>query len=405
MKFSSRAVLMAAVAAGALSAPAFAQERQTVDVITVTAQKREQGIQDVPVAVTAYTAELLQNSGVRDIRDLAVVAPGLNVTSTSSEYSTTARIRGVGTVGDNPGLELSVGIVIDGVPRARNGVSFGDLGEIERIEVLRGPQGTLFGANTSAGIINIVTADPEFEFGASLEATYLTDGADGYRLAGSVTGPLAEDQAAFRLYAATGDRDGFQTVQTFGGPRTEGEDNDQDFWTVRGSVLFDLNERGELIYGAISRAATKIVAARQALSLAQPPELSISSFRAGVRYRVLKIPSAGSSSPIARPLKTSRMAASSSNMSTSSRISNSRPSVRRAIMKSFPVRTPISPGRTSSTATQISIRSNLATRHSNCALKVKRTGLTGWSASSSRTKSSCAAMPFSTVLTSKRIWV
>jgi iron complex outermembrane receptor protein len=237
---------MAAVAAGALSTPAIAQERQTVDVITVTAQKREQGIQDVPVAVTAYNAELLQNSGVRDIRDLAVIAPGLNVTSTSSEYSTTARIRGVGTVGDNPGLESSVGIVIDGVPRARNGVSFGDLGEIERIEVLRGPQGTLFGANTSAGIINIVTADPQFEFGASLEATYVTDGADGYRLAGSVTGPLAEDQAAFRLYAATGDRDGFQSVQTFGGPRTETEDNDQDFWTVRGAVLFDLNDRGEL---------------------------------------------------------------------------------------------------------------------------------------------------------------
>lgn len=246
MRITSRAALMAAVAAGALTAPAIAQERQTVDVITVTAQKREQGIQDVPVAVTAYNAELLQNSGVRDIRDLAVIAPGLNVTSTSSEYSTTARIRGVGTVGDNPGLESSVGIVIDGVPRARNGVSFGDLGEIERIEVLRGPQGTLFGANTSAGIINIVTAPPEFEFGASLEATYLTDGADGYRIGGSVTGPLVEDQAAFRLYAASGNRDGFQTVQTFGGPRTESEDNDQDFWTIRGSILFDLGGRGDL---------------------------------------------------------------------------------------------------------------------------------------------------------------
>lgn len=247
MKLVSRAALMAAVAAGALSAPAFAQDRQTVDVITVTAQKREQGIQDVPVAVTAYTGELLQNSGVRDIRDLAVIAPGLNVTSTTSEYSTTARIRGVGTVGDNPGLESSVGVVIDGVPRARNGVSFGDLGEIERIEVLRGPQGTLFGANTSAGIINIVTADPEFEFGASLEATYLTDGADGFRVAGSVTGPIAEDQAAFRIYAARGDRDGFQTVQTFGGPRTQTEDNDQDFWTVRGAVLFNIGDRGELV--------------------------------------------------------------------------------------------------------------------------------------------------------------
>ncbi|WP_421791240.1 TonB-dependent receptor [Hyphobacterium sp.] len=250
MKTITRAALMAAVSATAFTVPVFAQERQTVDVITVTAQKREQGIQDVPVAVTAYTAELLQNSGVRDIKDLAVIAPGLNVTSTSNEYSTTARIRGVGTVGDNPGLESSVGVVIDGVPRARNGVSFGDLGEIERIEVLRGPQGTLFGANTSAGIINVVTAGPEFEFGANLEATYVTDAADGYRLSGSVTGPLVEDQAAFRLYAATADRDGYQSVQTLGGPRTLNEDNDQNFFTVRGQLLFNIGSTGELTIAA-----------------------------------------------------------------------------------------------------------------------------------------------------------
>lgn len=247
----TRAALLAAASSAVLMAPsAFAQEEEqtaarTIDTIVVTAQKREQGIQDVPVAVTAYTAELLQNSGVRDIKDLTVLAPGLNVTSTSNEYSTTARIRGVGTVGDNPGLESSVGIVIDGVPRARNGVSFGDLGEIERIEVLRGPQGTLFGANTSAGLINIVTADPEFEFGYDLEAGYVTGGADGYRLSGSVTGPIVDDFLAVRLYAARGDRDGFLDVQTFGGPRTYTQDNDQDFVTFRAQALFNLGTRGE----------------------------------------------------------------------------------------------------------------------------------------------------------------
>ena len=86
--------------------------------------------------------------------------PGLIVTSTSNEACTTARIRGIGTVGDNPGLESSVGVVIDGVYRPRNGVGFGDLGELERIEVLKGPQGTLFGKNTSAGVINVVTKKP-----------------------------------------------------------------------------------------------------------------------------------------------------------------------------------------------------------------------------------------------------
>lgn len=240
----TKAALLAAVSASVLATPVLAQ--QTVDVITVTAQKREQGIQDVPIAVTAFNAEMLQNAGVRDIKDLAIISPGLNVTSTSNEYSTTARIRGVGTVGDNPGLESSVGIVIDGVPRARNGVSFGDLGELQRIEVLRGPQGTLFGANTSAGLINVVTQDPEFEFSANGELTYQTDGADGYRVSGSVTGPIAEDAIAFRLYAARGQRDGYLSVQTFGGPRRETEDNDQDFFTVRGQLLVNFDDRGSL---------------------------------------------------------------------------------------------------------------------------------------------------------------
>ncbi|NAW11191.1 TonB-dependent receptor plug domain-containing protein, partial [Salmonella sp. gx-h1] len=80
-----------------------------------------------------------------------------------SEASTTVRIRGAGTVGDNPGLESSVGVVIDGVYRSRNSVGFGDLGELSRIEVLKGPQGTLFGKNTSAGVINIITERPSFD--------------------------------------------------------------------------------------------------------------------------------------------------------------------------------------------------------------------------------------------------
>jgi iron complex outermembrane receptor protein len=111
----------------------------------------------VPIVVTACQRPALQDAGVKDIKDLTILTPGLTVTSTSNETSTTARIRGVGTVGDNPGLESSVGVVIDGVYRPRNGVGFGDLGEMQRVEVLKGPQGTLFGKNTSAGVINIIT--------------------------------------------------------------------------------------------------------------------------------------------------------------------------------------------------------------------------------------------------------
>ena len=220
-----------------LAAQAQDTETQTVDSIVVTAQKREQNLQDVPVVVTAVGAKLLQDTGVRDIKDLTILTPGLTVTSTSSEASTTARIRGVGTVGDNPGLESSVGIVIDGVYRPRNGVSFGDLGEMERIEVLKGPQGTLFGKNTSAGVINIVTKEPEFGFGGSAEATIGNYNAHG--LSASVTGPLFDsEKMAGRIYVAARERDGYNDVVTGKGPSDRDEDADQGFYTVRGQLLF-----------------------------------------------------------------------------------------------------------------------------------------------------------------------
>ena len=148
------AMLLLAVtgaAGGGLSVAQEAANPPALAEIIVTAQKRSENIQDVPISVIALSAQQLQDSGVTDIKDLTVLTPGLTVTSTTNEGSTTARIRGIGTVGDNPGLESSVGIVIDGVYRPRNGVGFGNLGEIEQIEVLEGPQGELFGKNNDAG--------------------------------------------------------------------------------------------------------------------------------------------------------------------------------------------------------------------------------------------------------------
>src|SRR3990167_1333920 len=140
-----RTTALAAVLTGAFASAANAQDdtaNREIEEIVVTAQKREQSLQDVPIVVTTIGGQLLKDAGVKDIRDLTVLTPGLTVTSTSNETITTARIRGVGTVGDNPGLESSVGVVIDGVYRSRNSVGFGDLGELARIEVLKGPQGT-----------------------------------------------------------------------------------------------------------------------------------------------------------------------------------------------------------------------------------------------------------------------
>jgi iron complex outermembrane recepter protein len=242
MKDRSEQLRRAVVGALALiSVPAFGQqatepqETRTIDTIIVTAQKREQSLQDVPIVVTAVSEQLLKDTGVKDIKDLTILTPGLLVTSTSNESVTTARIRGIGTVGDNAGLESSVGVVVDGVYRPRNGVGFGDLGELERIEVLKGPQGTLFGKNTSAGVINVVTKRPSFDFGADVELTAGDYGAmEG---AASVTGPFSESIAG-RLYVASRERDGFLDIVRGPGPRTEDEDVDRKFKTARGQLLF-----------------------------------------------------------------------------------------------------------------------------------------------------------------------
>ena len=222
-----------AVASGLMVAGAAQAQDATpayVDEVVVTAQLREQSLQDVPIVVTSVSAQQIQDAGIRDIKDLTIATPGLIVTSTSSAAVTTARIRGIGTVGDNAGLESSVGVVIDGVYRPRNGVAFTDLGEPDRIEVLKGPQGTLFGKNTTAGVINVITKRPTFNLGASAEAT--ASNLDGFGASLSLNGPLVEDAVAARLFVAARARDGYYNSVN------QPNNNNQDFYTSRLQVLF-----------------------------------------------------------------------------------------------------------------------------------------------------------------------
>ncbi|RNF85128.1 TonB-dependent receptor [Montanilutibacter psychrotolerans] len=221
------------------SGPPDEESPATLDSITVTAQKREEALQDVPIMVTALSEQVMRDTGVRDVKDLQILVPGLTVSSTQSEVQTVARIRGIGTVGDNPGLESSVGVVIDGVYRPRNGVGFGDLGEIERIEVLKGPQGTVFGKNTSAGVINVVTRRPSYQTSVEGEITAGNYGALG--VSGALNTAVGES-AALRVYGAMRERDGFSDVRTGRGPRRETTDGDQNFHTLRGQVLFEPSE-------------------------------------------------------------------------------------------------------------------------------------------------------------------
>ena len=234
----------------AADATATTATRAELKEVIVTAQKREQNLQDVPIAVIALSRQQLQDAGVTDIKNMAELTPGLTVTSTTSENSTTARIRGIGTVGDNVGLESSVGVVIDGVYRPRNGVGFGDIGDIESIEVLEGPQGELFGKNNDAGVINIVTERPSRTFGVTGE---ITGGNFGDReISGSITGPVG-NSSAFRLYAEYQKRDGFMNVETGTGDLHDAVDN-RNLYTVRGQYLLTpSSDVSVLLIGDFSR--------------------------------------------------------------------------------------------------------------------------------------------------------
>jgi len=207
-------------------------------VIVVTAQGRRQILQDVPLAVSAVSGQSLENSGANDIRQLNQLAPSLLVSSTGTEANAAPRIRGIGTVGDNPGLESSVAVFIDGVYRSRAGVGMNELGEIERIEVLRGPQGTLFGRNASAGLIHILSRRPEFEFGGNVELSY--GNYDYMRGQVGLTGPIGEG-IAFRIDAVGVRRDGFYDVVNASGG-TEDRVNNRNRVFARGQLLFEPND-------------------------------------------------------------------------------------------------------------------------------------------------------------------
>ncbi|MBX7540102.1 TonB-dependent receptor [Qipengyuania sphaerica] len=201
------------------------------NVIVVTATKREQTLQEVPVAVSVTTAETIEQAQIRDIADLSTVVPSLRVSQLQSAFATTYAVRGFGTDGNNIGLEPSVAMFVDGVYRSRAIAQISDLPDIQRVEVLRGPQSTLFGKNASAGVISIVTKKPEFDFGGMVEASYGNYNAKV--LKGYVTGPIS-DSVAFSAGAGWNNRDGYLTNGA------NGDDiNDRNRWFTRGQLLFD----------------------------------------------------------------------------------------------------------------------------------------------------------------------
>lgn len=208
-----------------------AADAGTGNEIIVTATKREQTLQETPVAVSVTTAETIERAQIRDVADLASVVPSLRVSQSQSQFATTYSIRGFGTSGNNIGLEPSVAMFVDGVYRSRAIAQISDLPDIQRVEVLRGPQSTLFGKNASAGVISIVTKEPSFDFGGSIEASY--GNFDAKVLKGYVTGPIGES-LAFSLAGGVNKRDGYVT-NLFNGDDV----NNRDRWFTRGQLLLE----------------------------------------------------------------------------------------------------------------------------------------------------------------------
>jgi len=226
-----------AVALTLLASNAVAQEGEGLEEIVVTATKREQTLQDVPVAVTVTPVETLERAQIRNISDLQSVVPSLRVSTNQTSIQTTFLIRGFGNGANNPGIEPAVGVFIDGVYRSRSAGAIGDLVDVQRVEVLRGPQSTLFGQNTTAGVINIVTQKPSLTESSGFVEASLGNYNERV-LRAKFSGPIS-DTVAGSITAVRNKRDGyFEALRNTKSPTVSGMINDRNRTDVRGQLLW-----------------------------------------------------------------------------------------------------------------------------------------------------------------------
>jgi len=234
MKTTIKLLLATSAIAACVPTEALAQD----DEIIVTATRRAESIQDVPIAVTAVLPETLEKQGVVNIQNLTSVAPSFSTSNAQiASGSVVLRVRGVGTTSNNIGFESAVGIFIDGAYQSRPGVALGEFVDVERVEVLRGPQGTLFGRNTSAGALNITNKRPvmnetEGFVNASIGNYNLRS------LQGAVNIPLVDDTLAARVSGAIRERDGY--IDIYDRTATKiGESNSVSQVMLRGQIGFE----------------------------------------------------------------------------------------------------------------------------------------------------------------------
>jgi outer membrane receptor protein involved in Fe transport len=222
-----------ALIATIVALPAIAQEQEVAifEEILVTAAKREQTLQQVPIAVSVVSADVMNEAQVLEIRDLQFLVPSLRVSQLQTSANATFLIRGFGNGANNAGVEPSVGVFIDGVYRSRSAASLADFPNLERIEVIKGPQSTLFGKNASAGVINVVTAKPSLDSYNGSASVTVGDYSQVI-VKGDISGPLS-DTVGWSLSGSYNQRDGY-----FTNLETGGELNELDRYGVRGQLLF-----------------------------------------------------------------------------------------------------------------------------------------------------------------------
>ncbi|KPF78455.1 hypothetical protein IP88_03750 [alpha proteobacterium AAP81b] len=225
-----------------LATPASAQERAAppqedpgsssrVQEIVVTASKRAETLQDTPIAVSVVEAQEIERAEIQDLLDLQTLVPSLAIRQGQTSGNTNFFIRGFGNGQNAIGLEPSVGVFIDGVYRSRSAAAISDLPNLERVEVLRGPQSTLFGKNASVGVIAVTTRKPQFKLDGHVEASVGNYGL--HRFEAYVTGPIS-DSLAVALGGNVNRRDGY--VRDLG---TGGRYNERDRWSIRGDILWE----------------------------------------------------------------------------------------------------------------------------------------------------------------------
>ena len=234
MKSLLRGLAITTAISVALTLTSYAQTLN--DDIIVTSTKRVTTLKEAPLAVSVTDSETIENARIMDLNDLQSLVPSLRVNQLQTSTNTNFIIRGFGNGANNAGIESSVGVFVDGVYRSRSAARIGDLPKIERAEVLRGPQSTLFGKNASAGVISIVTAKPSSEKEGYAEVGY--GNYNNFTGKAYYTNAIGNDGAAFSLGGGFNMRDGYAEAQ----PGLS-DLNDRNRWNIQGQLSFEPSDK------------------------------------------------------------------------------------------------------------------------------------------------------------------